>query len=310
MNVLSGLHYRESTELFGHAALLDACMEEMTHGRNKQKLHTTSGRDTLIELMKAENFREAARYLYLVSAHPFAAQTDPAIQALPQRIRDELINMSIPPEQNALRALLLPRPTSTPYVAKYHNVDKDVSPNIRTGPTLRTDATLTEFERRSLAYLTATKLHNIPTSVDFIASVTLPFHPRRKGTIWADFQLKGITHYAVDGVVGNEMHAGIVRLHSVFLFEEEVYACVTWGIKTHLHAQTGFQGYTFEALSEQARAKAERRLCSAALSQKPCQSLGWKSHKGESLIRATRLVAYVHFGETLDGLQWLNPYYE
>ena len=109
-------------------------------------------------------------------------------------------------------------------------------------------------------------LAKIPQQVESFASVILPFRPRRTGALWADFSAKGFTHYAVDARVSDAKHAGVVRLHTLFLFADVPFARVTWGTKTSVHVKTGFQGYSFAALSPQdvTRATVTRSECAYA----------------------------------------------
>ena len=60
-NVNTGLHYRMAIRYFGVAGLLNVLVEELMHSTYKHKAHTTSGRETLVELMQLENFRQACR---------------------------------------------------------------------------------------------------------------------------------------------------------------------------------------------------------------------------------------------------------
>ena len=123
-------------------------MQEMSHGPHKRRVRTTSGRDTLLELMEAESARDGFRYLWHVSGDFACAAKDPAIQRLPAAIRDALLEL--PLKTNKLRALLLPRLVSTPY-AEHTGVGPDATDFLRTGSVgaaIATDLDLAQADKQ------------------------------------------------------------------------------------------------------------------------------------------------------------------
>ena len=112
INVVNARHFAESVDIYGFPAGLSTCMLELMHTLYKHKVSTTSGRETVIELMQYENFRQAARHLLQVLEHPEAAVHDPVITCLPDSIHQDLLDS----KNTTLRALLRPRPTKSQYV--------------------------------------------------------------------------------------------------------------------------------------------------------------------------------------------------
>ena len=300
-NVLTGKHYRESVDNFGVPALLSVVMQEMSHGPHKRRVRTTSGRDTLLELMEAESVREGFRYLWHVSGDFACAAKDPAIQRLPAAIRDALLEL--PLETNKLRALLLPRPVSTPY-AEHTGLGPDATDFLRTGCVGA--AIATDLDLHLLRALVGVDLDH--EDVSSFNSLTLPHRPKRTSTLWADYSRKGFAHYAVDAPVDEKRHAGVVRLNALFMYEDEAFAKVSWGVKTALHSKTKFQGYSFPALTQEERRRTLNRVAAMPLHKRP--GLQWQKNKrGEILLRADRLVQYVHFGCLDGGALVLNTHF-
>ena len=208
INVVNARHFAESVDIHGFPAGLSTCMLELMHTLDKSKVSTTSGSLTVV---KHENFRQAARYLLQVLQHPEVALRDPAISGLPEGIRQDLLN----PDNNALRALLRPRPTKSPYVP-VDKVGSEVVSFVRPGPPFIEMLTLTSFEVLLLRRLCC-RVSRTPTQVERLKSLVLPDRSACVGTLSADRAgPKGYAHYAADAAVGDGKHAGIVQLEDLF----------------------------------------------------------------------------------------------
>ena len=78
-------------------------------------------------------------------------------------------------------------------------------------------------------------------------------------------------------------------------------------MKTAVHDKTGFQGYSFPALTQEERRCTLNRVAAMPLQQRAC--LQWHRKRGEILVRAERLVQYVHFGCFDGGALVLNTHF-
>ena len=283
-NITSTRHIPESTGNFGIPAVLSSCMQELMHTLYKHKLSTTSGRNSVVELMQYENFRQASRYMWLLlESGADKAAKDPAVQRLPIGIQRDLFD----PANGGLRELLLPRPTKSPYAA--HNLTHvDETDFYRPGPEVKgAPHNLSVLEKILLARLSGVAAKELP-DIERLGSIILPRRPACEGTLYADISRYGVTHYAVDAAVEDEkLHRGMVQLDHLFMFRDIAYAIVTWGVaKSSDDKQTGCQSYTFEAL----QSGMVKRAINALRNNTPIPE------KAECVLRAEWLVKYYHFG--------------
>ena len=316
VNVITGLQYAEAAVNYGIPAVLSACMEEVTHKRFQGRVRKTSGRHIVAELLQYENFREAAQYLHHVCQHPAIAMCDPHVQRLPIEIRSVLCDHREPSAPDAfdgatLRALLLPRPVSSSGFYGEAVLDCEKQQIDRIGPSSRASLALSELEQAVLAFLlghpkTFTS-HPLIYPVSFLSMEGLPF---RHATVWAAAN-KGICYYAVDGPRHSASHSGIVRVQSLFVFEDQFFAQVCWGEAKEIDRATECRRYAFSTLEPTAVTRCFKRLCKLFPSKNPQRhgKLGWSgTNKPDVIIRAQRLVEYVHFG-LCDGNLVLNDFF-
>jgi hypothetical protein len=302
VNFLTGRHYRECAEKYGNIASLNVCMEEMMHGTFKSKLSTTSGRHSVVELMQHENFRQASRYYHRVLANLETAGKDPEVAKLPEAIRADLLNPSS--KYDALRASLRPRSTKTPYTNENSEVG-DVLDLLRTGREEKMLFPLSALDQLLLGALSSGSqdavLVQVPNAINTVPFLTLPGHHKKMASIWSPSGSKGESHYAVDAPVGDARHKGIFQVVKLFVFKDIGYAYGMWGAKKGVDALTSCQGYHFEAPAESgaARILAQARRNPRTILQT----------RHERIVRACRLVDYVHFGITARGQLFLDKFY-
>ena len=91
--------------------------------------------------------------------------------------------------------------------------------------------------------------------------------------------------------VGDEKHSGIVQVEDLFMFEDTAYARVTWGQKTSIDLETGFQAYHFEEPPADVLQSLEQMLTGEGSNR-------WSKAKytAERVILTERMVEYLHFG--------------
>jgi hypothetical protein len=234
-NVTTALHYRPAVGLFGVAAVLNLCVEEMFHSVFKHQAHTTSGRATVVELMELENFRQASRVLRL-SAESSRAATVPEIARLPFSIRAALLN----PADASLRNLLQPRATANHY-GKSTVASQEDALLLRVGP-ITESLVLDEREKQLVASALVPEVtsQQIPSCVKCVRFL-VPAGNRRKDTIWVDPERKGLCHYWRRGPGGN----CIVRVTHAFELQDRGFVKVLYGHQTRLDNSTACQAWEF-----------------------------------------------------------------
>lgn len=272
-NVNTVRHLRESTRNYGVASLLNVMLEEMLHGRYKRRAPSTSGRDSLVEVMQYENFRQAAQFLQDILSDLDSARSHPAILRLPESIRSELLN----PSDRTLRDLLQPPRVKSPYSASQPNAICDES--IRSGPRCGT-LKLSAQEK---------KLIHLQDDDSFPESkVSFIIRPHQD-TLWASTSQKGATRYSVTDDSNNRAVIGIVQLEQLFFVGDDAYCTVTWGERKLIDtAYSGCRMYNF-SVDNSTNTAMHRR--------------------GKGVLSIRHIDRYVHFGLTRDGGMLLNDLY-
>jgi hypothetical protein len=292
-NFLTGRHYPSSIELFGVGSALSLCMEEMNHNLYKTRVKHTSGREVFKELMTYENFRQAVRYLLHIVKHNPNATNHPAILRLPEAVRDELLH----DPAGILTDLMASRSVTTSYTSSTYTED-DVAPIIRTGHSVPPKV-LTSKEVDEVLHLVLRKKYQdrgqrrslkveLAEGVSGLSFVCLPHRSRHAATIFssqahADHKegtRVNFTHYSVGSALphgSTEFPGKVARVHRLFLVRDVPLACVTWGQFIKVEPITGCREYRFSTLS--------------------------------SVIKAERLISYVHFGILPGSRLLLNRFY-
>ena len=104
------------------------------------------------------------------------------------------------------------------------------------------------------------------------------------------------THYSVDSVLpqgSTPFRGSVVRVQHLFMVGDTPLVCVTWGKPLGLDTSLGCREYSFPDRS----AGSSSSSSSSARSQPPC------------VIKAERLVSYVHFGILPGSRLLLNRFY-
>ena len=267
--------------------------------------------------MKHENFNQGLRYLLDIIKYNANAATHPSIQRLPSSVRDELNNAD-------LQELMGSRSLHSSYTSLNLSAD-DVLPLLREGPTV-SELKLLADEVKELNLLLPKTLSSSEESPDLddttglssLAWVCLPNRSKAMATIYASsasFSLQqtkiNYTHYSVDSKLphGNEPFSGeVVRVHHLFVIKEFAYVVCTWGIRGTVDPITGCTEYTFP----------ERGSSHPPLPPvKPRKRGRPKKQQAEQnvpaslplILKAERLISYVHFGIIPGSKLLLNRFY-
>ena len=267
-------------------------------------MSTTSGRNVVLELMQYENFRQAARHYHRILQHPETAADDKDFQKLPRDIQVALLKT----ENVYLRSVLLPRRTKSPYVSQaVSDPNEDVVNYCRIGPPVEQDMeqmhALSQFEQILLKRIISDDslnidIDNLPDNVLRHKSAVLPNRSPYSGTLYAPGRSHKYQYFLEDSVIDEKKQKEIVQLEDLFVIGDYLFARVTWGKKTHVEPETGCQGYVFQEVTNGQIERKQRNIINHP-------TLTQLQHF-ETIVNATRLTEYVHFGYVYKDYGYVN----
>ena len=278
----------------------------------------TSGRAVFKDLMKYENFRQALRFLLYIVQHNPNAASHPAVMRLPEAVREQLMYGLNGNGANVLFDLMASRSVKTEYTKSARDAD-DVVPILRTGRSTKA-LQLSQQELKEVEQLVSAndqsalnELLQQNGRVRGLTFVCLPNRSKHSATIYApqpqkdhvkDMTRVNYSHYygrCAPPQGSTPFTGSVVRMHHLFMVGDTPLACVSWGQAQGLVPSLECQEYSFpERNAASASSSSSSSSSSASRRQGPLPPC---------VVKAERLVSYVHFGILPGSRLLLNRFY-